>query len=95
MKKPRSRARVDAVDRLAATYQRARLHVRAMRERLDAALTTAERGEIREAHHCVRSARAWERRTRRRYLRAVFFEYAWLDHLPAGSSPALASEPAA
>ena len=76
----RKATRIDAVDRLAAIYQQARLHARAMRDRLAAALATGDRGAIRDAHVRLRSAAAWESRTEQRYISAVMYEHAPLDH---------------
>lgn len=79
MNKRKRHERIDAIDRLGTRYQQARLHARAMRERLTAALVARSHDAIREAHMRLRSAAAWESRTEQRFLSAALYAHAPLD----------------
>ena len=76
--------KLDVVDRLAAAYQQARLHRRRMHRCVADAIAAGNVAAVRAALARLQIAIAWEHRTERRYLRAVFIEHAWWLHGPHG-----------
>ena|SRR6266542_3905586 len=81
-KKNRTITRLNAVDRLAAVYQQARLHKRRMHRWASLAIAAGDMSAVQAALMRFRAAVAWEARTRQRYQRAVLIEYAWWTHAP-------------
>jgi hypothetical protein len=90
-------ARVDAIDRLAAAWQQARLHERRTRRCLEEAVASGDPRAIGEARTRQHAACIWESNTRRRYLRAVELGFAWWTHpeLIAREAAAACAPPAA
>src|SRR6266536_487576 len=87
-KNNRTITRLNAVDRLAAVYQQARLHKRRMHRCASLAIAAGDPAAVSAALLRFRVAVGWEARTRRRYERAVLVEYAWWTDAPAAPAPA-------
>jgi hypothetical protein len=85
MSRTRKKSHGDAVDRLAARYQQARLHARWMHRCAALAVATCDPADATAALERFHAAAAWEERTRRRYERAVLLEYAWWTHGTEGA----------
>jgi hypothetical protein len=82
----------EAVDRLAAVYQQARLHTRRMHRCLSLAVAAGDPGAATAALVRLRDALAWEQRAQRRYERAALLSYAWWTDLPARATAAAAPD---